>query len=188
VKHRIPFTTACLYELALLGLAALWAGLFRDPVFARLHWNLKDLAAGIGAVVPLFGLLIWATNSRFELMREHRELVCRLVRSLTEGWSVSQIALLSVIAGIAEETLFRGAIQTGLEGRIGVKLAVVVTSIAFGAAHPITWTYAIFATLIGAYLGGLYVWTGDLMAPIATHAIYDFVALMYLRRKPMAPQ
>jgi membrane protease YdiL (CAAX protease family) len=40
----------------------------------------------------------------------------------------------------------------------------------------------IVATVIGAYLGVLWLWTGNLMTPIVVHALYDFVALIYLLR------
>ena len=33
--------------------------------------------------------------------------------------------------------------------------------------------------LIGLYFGGLRLWTGNLLAPIAAHAVYDFLALIY---------
>jgi len=46
----------------------------------------------------------------------------------------------------------------------------------------ITWTYALFAAFIGAYLGWLWIWTGNLLTPMITHADYDFVALVYFFR------
>ena len=38
------------------------------------------------------------------------------------------------------------------------------------------------ATLIGAYLGFLWFAAGNLLAPITTHAFYDFVAPVYFLR------
>jgi uncharacterized protein len=183
VKPAISFTTACLCELCLLGAAILWAYVFREPVLAHIRWNVRDIVAGIVAAVPLFAFLVWVAKSRSELIAEHRNLVRTLVRPLAGNWSVLQIAAVSACAGIAEEAFFRGAIQASLEGRIGVKLALVVASIAFGAAHPITRTYVVAATFIGAYLGGLFAWTGNLLPPILCHTVYDFGALLYFRRK-----
>jgi membrane protease YdiL (CAAX protease family) len=41
---------------------------------------------------------------------------------------------------------------------------------------------------MGVYLGGLLLLTDNLLAPIATHAVYDFVALIYLTRsRPPQP-
>jgi hypothetical protein len=54
-----------------------------------------------------------------------------------------------------------------------------MASALFGAAHLITWTYAIIAALIGAYLGLLWMWTGNLLTPKITHAVHDLAALVH---------
>jgi len=181
LQQRISFYQACLFELSFLGVAAVWAYAFSEPVFTRVYWNTADFATGLAAALPLFLLLAWVMKSRLKTLTEHRNQVRALVEPLTREWSILQIAVLSVCAGIAEEVLFRGAIQADLAGRIGVKLALILSSIAFGAAHPITWTYGIIATLMGAYLGGLFVCTSNLLGPIVAHAFYDFGALLCLR-------
>jgi len=58
-----------------------------------------------------------------------------------------------------------------------------VASMLFGLAHLVTPTYALLAGIIGAYLGTLVFVTGDLFAPILSHALYDYVALRYLVRQ-----
>jgi uncharacterized protein len=98
------------------------------------------------------------------------------------NWSILQLALISVCAGISEEAFFRGAIQGSLADHVGMRVALVMASLLFGAFHLITWTYAIIAVLIGAYLGLLWIWTGNLMTPMVTHAVYDFAALAYFLR------
>ena len=57
---------------------------------------------------------------------------------------------------------------------------MIVLSLLFGLAHALTRTYAVLATLVGFYLGFLFWLTGNLLAPILAHAVYDFVALVYL--------
>jgi len=46
----------------------------------------------------------------------------------------------------------------------------------------LTPTYAILATLIGVYFGGLVLWTENLLPAIIAHGVYDFAALVYLTR------
>ena len=104
------------------------------------------------------------------------------LRPLFGNWSIVQLAIISLCAGISEEAFFRGAIQGSLADRFGLVMALVLASMAFGAAHLITWTYAIIAAFIGAYLGLLWIWTGNLLTPMITHAAYDFVALVYFLR------
>jgi membrane protease YdiL (CAAX protease family) len=57
-----------------------------------------------------------------------------------------------------------------------------LASALFGLAHRMTWSYALSAGAIGAWLGLLFLLTGDLVAPAAAHAFYDFVALVYYLR------
>lgn len=94
-------------------------------------------------------------------------------------WSILQSAFISLLAGVCEEALFRGAIQGSLAERVGMGLALALTSLLFGAAHLVTWTYGIMAALIAAYLGLLWIWTNNLLAPMVAHGVYDFVALVY---------
>ncbi|HET9847267.1 MAG TPA: type II CAAX endopeptidase family protein [Candidatus Dormibacteraeota bacterium] len=77
------------------------------------------------------------------------------------------IIFLGVIAGVVEETLFRGALLP--------RLGVVVTSILFAALHT---QYAVsFATLevfvLGLGLGWLRVYSGSTLTCMVTHAGYD---------------
>jgi membrane protease YdiL (CAAX protease family) len=77
------------------------------------------------------------------------------------------IIFLGLLAGIVEETLFRGAMQP--------RLGIVVTSILFAALHT---QYAVsFATLevfvLGLGLGWLRVYSGSTLTCMVTHAGYD---------------
>jgi membrane protease YdiL (CAAX protease family) len=101
--------------------------------------------------------------------------------------SMMQLALISLLAGFGEELLFRGVLQSALGDRIGppwgIWMGLLVASVIFGMCHWLTSTYALLATLIGIYLGALLLLTGNLIAPIVTHALYDFVALVYMVRR-----
>ncbi len=112
-----------------------------------------------------------------DLDRIMREGVLPLFRDCSLG----ELLLVSVLAGLGEEMLFRGVVQVGFERLLGSPwIALAAASVLFGLAHPITMTYAVLAGLIGVYFGWLLMATGNLLAPITTHAAYDFVALVYL--------
>jgi membrane protease YdiL (CAAX protease family) len=102
--------------------------------------------------------------------------------------SAAQLALVATLAGLAEETLFRGVIQVGLTRVLPESAALVAASVAFGLAHFVTPTYAVLAGLAGLYLGSLYQLQGNLLVPIVAHALYDFMALLYLVRRYRASQ
>ena len=99
-------------------------------------------------------------------------------------------------AGIGEELLFRGFLQSWLAGVFGtVWPALLVATVAFGAVHWVSAVYFAYATLLGAVLGLIFWMTGDLLAPVLCHAVYDVVALLvsqhrgeqqrFLFRKPV---
>ena len=146
------------------------------------HWSLKCAWIGFVAAVPPFTFFIWTLSSKLQLFHHHRTLLESLLRPLFGKWSILQLMAISLIGGISEEAFFRGAIQGSLADRVGWGWALVLASAFFGAFHLLTWTYAIIAAFIGVYLGLLWIWTGNLLAPMITHAVYDFVALVYFLR------
>jgi membrane protease YdiL (CAAX protease family) len=87
--------------------------------------------------------------------------------------------ILGLAAGIGEELLFRGVLQYQLSESLDSSAALAISSIIFGLLHAVTPLYALLATLASLYFGWLYLMSDNLVVPIATHAFYDFVALMY---------
>ena len=139
---------------------------------------------GVAGTLPLLLGLLVVTRVQFEPFARLNRFVGERLVPLFAPLSVFELAAISVAAGFGEEALFRGLIQSGLaaaiEGTPGVVVALVLTSVLFGVCHWITPTYAILAALAGAYFGLLFVWSGHLLTPLVAHALYDFVALVYL--------
>jgi len=182
LRRGLSFTTGCGFELLLAVLALAWSWIFHRPTLSDIHWSLDGVVVGVAAAIPPLAFFVWTLNSNLRLWSHHRDLLESLLRPLFGNWSVPQLFTISLIAGISEEAFFRGAIQGSLGDRVNVILAVVVASGLFGACHLLTWTYAIIAAFIGAYLGLLWLWTGTLLTPMITHAVYDFAALVYFLR------
>ena len=90
--------------------------------------------------------------------------------------------MISLLAGLCEESLFRGVIQAKLAGSVGPMPAIILASLLFGLCHFVNWAYAIVAAAIGFYFGLIWQFTGNLLPPITTHALYDFAALVYFLR------
>jgi membrane protease YdiL (CAAX protease family) len=166
-------------EAVLLLIAWVWAW------YARLPLHLGDGGAGVlwgvGAAVPLavvnLALLRARGNAWPGGALRH---VCRVVvRPLFEHVSVTQIVVVSVLAGTAEELLFRGVVQplAGLPAASAIFGAVHVGGRGFIG-------YGIWAACIGAVFGWLMVAAGGLLAPIVAHAVYDALALAYVRYGP----
>lgn len=144
--------------------------------------TVQALAAGVAATLPLLPLLWWISKSRLgplrRMMREVDEVLVPLLSRLT----VADYALIALLAGIGEEGVFRGILQEGLSWKLPMPVAVAAASVVFGMLHFITPAYALLAGIMGAYLGALYALSGNLLVPITVHALYDFIALLYLLR------
>jgi membrane protease YdiL (CAAX protease family) len=113
-----------------------------------------------------------------------RRVVDRILVPMFRDCRPLELLVISVLAGLGEEMLFRGVLQEAVSGWIGPPAGpwagLVAAAFLFGLLHPLTPTYAVLAGLIGLYLGWLWMLTANLLVPITAHAAYDFLALMYL--------
>ena len=185
---------AILFEggLALVALAVGWS-VGHEPL-ATISLTAETLPShgvaalwGVAATLPMLaGLAVIDRLDMRPFVRLRRALK-EIVVPVFSGATILQLALISLAAGIGEEMFFRGLVQDGLAATIaeptGMWIGLAVASLVFGLLHCITVTYAVLATLVGVYLGGLFILTGDLTAPIVAHGLYDFLALIYLVRK-----
>lgn len=173
-----------LCEAALLVLALGWGVMFRESPGAQLAWSPGAAALGTLAALPLLLVFAWTLRSKLGILTRHRAMLDSIIPGLLGGWRVWQLGAISLCAGICEEALFRGAMQASLAARIGLPASLILVSLLFGAAHFVSWTYGILATLMGIYLGLLFAWSGNLLTPIVAHAVYDFLALLYYLKVP----
>jgi membrane protease YdiL (CAAX protease family) len=180
--HRRWFCFACLFEASLIGIATGVGWLLHCQPGADFHLRFRDGLVGCFAALPPFGVFLWMCHSTPAPLAKVQAFLEEVVRLFFKDWSLAELALISLLAGISEELLFRGAVHGGLSQTLGPLLAVATASVAFGLCHLVNWTYAVIAAGIGAYLSGVWLLTGNLLAPILAHAVYDFLALTYLSR------
>jgi len=174
---------ALLFEGGLGLSAALVGWLCGHPPWESLHWTPDAALTGAAATVPMLLGLLWIVQSRLRPVARLTEAVTALAAQLFAGASWLELLLVAAVAGFGEELLFRGLIQAWVEATRGPAVGLLVASLLFGLAHPISLTYAVLAAGIGFYLGWLWLYSGNLLVPIVTHALYDFVALIYLLHK-----
>lgn len=132
---------------------------------------------GLVATAPLLLALAWMLTSNAAPLRSLVDLVTEQIGPLVSRCTLLELGCLSVVAGISEEVLFRGVIQPGLGAWMPEVGALLVASAIFGLVHAASRVYALFASAMGLYLGVLFMLQGNLIPPILTHALYDFVAL-----------
>ena len=165
----------------MLALVVAW--LLGVSLFEQVRIGWHGLWLSVAGTCPLLLVLVWGPHSQWKPLTRLLREVEDQVLPLFAGSSVLELAGISALAGLAEESLFRGVLQTALADWLNPTPTLVVASTLFGLAHFITPTYALFASVIGLYLGCLLMMSDNLLVPILVHAMYDFVALVYLVRR-----
>jgi hypothetical protein len=180
-EPRTVMRVALASEAGLALLALCLGSLFRLAPLDQIEWTVRGVSDGILASVPLLAGLLAIVRYPIGPFKALKAVSEQLIIPLFRRCSVGQVLIVSLLAGFGEELLFRAVAQRGIEVWSGSPwFAVIVASVLFGLAHPISVTYVVLAALVGAYLGWLLVATDNLLVPIATHAAYDFVAIVYL--------
>jgi len=165
--------------LAALGLLWRWGWVgasifYRSPSDAEagVAW-LRDGLAGLATAALLILLsYAWTRWSRAG------ERLARVLASALGPLGVAHTTLLACMSGVAEEMLFRGALQP--------EVGWIAASLVFGLAHCVPrrglYGWSVFAILAGLMLGALYIVTGNLFASIVAHIVVNAVNLPFLVR------
>ena len=132
------------------------------------------LALGVAAGLALVALSRYAT----ERTRTGRALADEL-SALLGPISTGRALGFALASGLAEEAFFRGALQP----RVGLVAATVLFAAAHYVPRPGLRVWSLFALGAGAVFGGLYEWTGDLLAPALAHAVVNGLNLRWLARR-----
>lgn len=173
---------AILIEGGLAGVAWVLGWLIGVSPWQTLRWDARDAAWGVAATLPLLPVLVVCTHAPWPPLARIRRFFDAVVRPMFASCTPLDLAGIALAAGVGEESLFRGVLQPALGRSMGAGPALAASSVLFGLLHPITPTYAVLAGLIGAYLGGVWLASDNLLVVITAHALYDFIALAYLLR------
>ncbi|NDY96869.1 type II CAAX prenyl endopeptidase Rce1 family protein [Wenzhouxiangella limi] len=178
-KRSMPVRTMLAMQAGIVLLALVLGMIFGLDLIAELEFSLAAVNWGMGGALLLLAAGWWlhAMNWRWveALRRFMREALVPLFRDAPPG----TLLMVALLAGVGEELLFRGVIQGGLDGVIGPWPALALASLLFGAMHALSRAYFVLATVMGLYMGLVYLWTGNLLIPILIHFLYDWVVLRY---------
>jgi membrane protease YdiL (CAAX protease family) len=175
-------------EGGLVGLALALGWLLNQPPLETFHWSGHDVLLALAATVPM--LLVAGAMIRWPVgpLRELKRLTERLILPLFAPLTLLDLLVVSLLAGIGEEMLFRGVLQGAFLRWAEPWWALAMASALFGLLHAVNTTYAILAMALGAYLGGVWMWTGNLLVVMLMHALYDFALLVWLLSRPRPPE
>jgi hypothetical protein len=170
IFYGVMLAAALLWRMGLHGESILYA----TPEDALRGVSLgRDLVLGV-----VCGLAVVAVSYVFTVATGWGDALARGLAGAIGFIAVPDALLLALASGMGEEAFFRGALQP----RVGI----VWASLLFGCVHFIPrreflpWTA--FAILAGALFGALFLWTGNLIAPVTAHVVVNGINLPLLAR------
>lgn len=154
-----------------------------DPT-EHLHFTWRAVGTGLLALVPMFALLALALFAKAPPLVRIRDFVQEILGPPLAACRWYDLILLALLAGTCEELLFRGVLQPWTEAW-GATAGLVGSNLVFGLLHAVTPTYALATTALGLVLGWSLDAGGDrqLLAPLLAHAVYDYVAFLWVVRE-----
>lgn len=182
-KSMKGFALILLSQLAIVavGMFLIWAFSVQIP-HTNIGW-LKAVVIGTLFAVATFLLLIlvYRFGGKFaeSLLSDTRR-----VSGIFSGYSWLHLACVAALAGVGEELLFRGFLQTWLSNHFAISWAILVASIIFGLLHYLSHAYFISVTLMSIAFGFAYYLTDSLLMVMVWHGVYDFIALVLLVKYP----
>lgn len=170
--------TVALVAEGALALAAIGWAVYRE-IPLRLGPVALGTASGLAAAAAFAAANLYLLRGAPALpgVRSIRRLYEAVLRPLFAGLGAADLVAISAVAGIGEELFFRGAVQP--------EIGLLPASLLFGAMHlggSGTLAFGCWAAVLGLALGWLATVTGGLLAPIVAHAVYDALALAYIRK------
>ena len=180
--HDLVIILGVFAEGGLAPLAVLlgWA-MSRTPL-QQFSWDAGAALLGVAAAAPpllaMLALLRYPFGPFVRVKRFFEEELLPLLNNCR--WD--DLVLIAVATGVGEEMLFRGLCLPILAEEVGPSWAVVLTSVVFGALHPISIPYFYVTFALGAYLGMVCLLSGNLLAAMTCHGAYNFLLLACLLR------
>ena len=131
-------------------------------------------------------LLLWTRVCQAFDWEQQQE-VLRLILGLESNALLVAAVVAGLLGPLIEELLFRGFLQTFLEGLFGERTALLATSALFAVLHGMAGLPALF--LLSLFLGWLQQRTRSILVPWSVHALNNTVmlTLAFTLRNPLDP-
>lgn len=168
--------------MVLAALALAWV-LGIDP-WHYMAWDARSWWLAAAATAPLCTLSLAIDRLPLPFTRRLRDMWLETLGPVLVQCRWWELIVLSMLVGLSEELLFRGVLQMWL-ARWSVVGALVITNLAFAAAHALTPAYAVVAGVVGLYLGCAMLLTEppNLLIPVICHAGCDLCSFWCIRRR-----
>lgn len=157
----------------LLSAFLIWVSGVRP--FGRIHTDSNAFVTGTVAALIMVVIAMMATKVR----KQAEQLLGVFLAEC--HWTA--LLLLAIAVGFSEELLFRGVLEPWA-ARVDPIGALIVVNILFGILHAVSFQYAVLAGILGAVMSLLVMGPGgdNLLRPMVTHSVYDFLAFLWIAR------
>ena len=154
---------------------------FHLPWFGSLDFASIALCmiAVVVAYAAIYGITCHAWLNTVEMRQLNRKLT-----GMFQNLSWPQLIILSISAGVGEELLFRGLLQTWLIANLNPLWGILGASLVFGLMHYLNATYIILTFVLGCLFGIAYHMTNSLLMVMAAHTLYDIIAFGVIVKFP----
>lgn len=183
IVRPVKLLEAAIPTTALGVIAALLIYFFETPIAWQGTLGQWAVPIGIVSGVCLYGLILGLTRTVLASNRAIIELT-ELLHQLFRNLSWFGVFLLSALAGVSEELLFRVLIQTHAIEWFGAVAGIVLASVLFGFAHYLAKIYVVLTFLIGIVFGVLYYFTQSTLLIMSMHFAYDVCAFAAIVKFP----
>ncbi|MDD2284329.1 MAG: CPBP family intramembrane metalloprotease [Paludibacter sp.] len=137
-----------------------------------------NLLGEINHAFPFPDSLSWFENQLVDLEKRAEDLTLRMLDVDNPTGLLINLGLIAIIPAVGEELFFRGIIQPLLQNKLKAHAAVWITAIIFSAIHLQFFGF-IPRMLMGALLGYLFLWTGNIWVPVVAHFTNNAAAVLF---------
>jgi membrane protease YdiL (CAAX protease family) len=147
-------------------------------VRSRMVPTLPRLALGLSAGVVLYALTrlgVLVLRPLWPAWETH----ARALAAWKTGYSLPFLAVTLLMIIVAEEALWRGVVSRFFQERLGHAVGIVAGAVFYAGAHFMTGDPLLIGAAVacGLFWGLLYAATDDLVAPIASHVVWDVLVM-----------
>ncbi|TGK06599.1 CPBP family intramembrane metalloprotease [Leptospira semungkisensis] len=140
------------------------------------------LMESLSFIITAVGLSILLSegDNLFSLVYPKPQWIIDAFSGLFDGENILQsFFLLSVVAPVTEELLFRGILLDGFLRNYSVRKAFLLSAILFGIIHLNPWQF-VSASVIGVYLAWILYRTNSIFQTILVHGVFNGIPLVVL--------
>lgn len=168
-----------------IGILVLGAviSLFYNPWSWFGHSGILALPLGVVIGAVIYTLMFFVSRSSSVMVDSIKELL-RILHALFKDFTWTQIIIISLLAGIGEELLIRGALQTYLVQVSSPFLGMFLASFIFGLLHFLSKIYVFITFVIGFIFALLFHFTDSMLLVMIAHTVYDIFAFAMIVKFP----